>query len=200
MFAQFRIFAISGFTSGKPTIAAAIPFLTKTASEDEVNNVSVTLSPEQTTKTYKADNKVEKDTVVTGYNGTVTFYGIDKTALAAISKNTTDTNGNTALESSPDGNPKVVIFFQGKNAKGKKYNMWLYNVEFDNVPFAAEQEENDPKATSLNFFASSVIYQGHNCFGTIVYEGSTGYVEEGTEPVANDLYMPVYTQSGSNQG
>lgn len=196
MFAQFRVFPITGFTDGKPTISSPIPFLANSGSESEINNISVALSPEVVTKTYKADNKEERDVVKKGYNGTVNFYGIDKTALAAISNNIADVNGNTILESSNNGNPKVVIFYQGKDEKGKKYNMWLYNCEFDEVPFDANQDDGDPKAAALNFFASAVIYNGHTIFGARVYENQTGYIAEGTEPTAAGLYMPQYTSTG----
>lgn len=198
MYAQLRIFPISSFgATGAPTISAALPLLAKGSSEKEINNISLELTPRVTTRTWKADNKEEQDTVKTGYEGTVTFYGIDKNAIAAISNNVVDSNGHTVLGSSADGNPKCVLFYHGKNAKGKKYNCWLYSVEFGEIPFKAAQEEENPDSVSLTFFAETITYtptgvSAHAVQGIIVYEGETGYIAEGVEPTAAGLILPEF--------
>lgn len=198
MYAQLRIFPISSFAAtGAPTITNSLPLLAKGSSEKEINNISLELTPRVVTRTWKADNKEEEDTVKTGYDGTVTFYGIDKTAIAAISNNIIDSNGHTVLGSSAEGNPKCVLFYQGKNAKGKKYNCWLYSVEFGEVPFKAAQEEDTPDSVSLSFFAETITYtpsggSAHAVQGIIVYEGEEGYIPEGTEPTAAGLILPEY--------
>ena len=59
-FEQVRLFEITGFDSetGKPTISnTPIPFLAKGASEQEINNISITVQPEYSEKSYSADNK-----------------------------------------------------------------------------------------------------------------------------------------------
>lgn len=199
MYAQLRIFPISSFQStGAPSITTALPLLARGSSEKEINNISLELTPKVVTRTWKADNKEEQDTVKTGYDGTVTFYGIDKTAIAAISNNIVDHNGHTVLGSSPEGNPKCVLFYHGKNAKGKKYNCWLYSVEFGEVPFKAAQEEDTPDSVSLSFFAETITFTpsggtAHAVQGIIVYEGETGYIAEGVEPTAADLVLPDYS-------
>lgn len=198
MYAQLRIFPISSFAAtGAPAITSSLPLLAKGSSEKEINNISLELTPRVVTRTWKADNKEEEDTVKTGYDGTVTFYGIDKTAIAAISNNIIDSNGHTVLGSSAEGNPKCVLFYHGKNAKGKKYNCWLYSVEFGEVPFRAAQEEDTPDSVSLSFFAETITYtpsggSAHAVQGIIVYEGEEGYIPEGTEPTAAGLILPEY--------
>ena len=203
MYAQLRIFPISSFAStGAPTITTALPLLARSASEKEINNISLELTPKVVTRTWKADNKEEQDTVKTGYDGTITFYGIDKTAIAAISNNLVDANGHTVLGSSPEGNPKCVLFYHGKNAKGKKYNCWLYSVEFGEVPFKAAQEEDTPDSVSLSFFAETITYTpsggtAHAVQGIIVYEGESGYIAEGVEPTAAGLILPDFSTNNS---
>jgi len=194
MYAQLRIFPITGFgTDGKPTITTAFPLLATAASEQEINNISCNLTPKVVERTYQADNREEKNEVKKGYDGTLEFYGIDADALNAITVNEKDTAGRTVLESNGNGAPKCVVFYHGKTEKGKKYNIWLYNVEFADAAINSAQEAESPAATSLSFFASSIIYSSHTVFGLIVYEGQTGYVAEGTEPTAAGMVMPTFS-------
>lgn len=191
MYSTLRIFPITGYgADGKPTLGTPIPLLAVGTSEKEINNISIELTPTESTREYKADNRVEQDDVQTGFEGTVTFYGIDKTAIAAISGHRIDSNNHVVLRSNSEGNPKVCIFAQAKGEKGTKYNLWLYNVEFKGLPFSAGQSEDNPTATSLNFFASAIPYGGEDVFGITVDYGTTGYIAEGTEPTAANLVMP----------
>ena len=96
-FEQVRLFEITGFDSetGKPTISnTPIPFLAKGASEQEINNISVTIQPEYSEKSYSADNKVEKNTVIKGANASFTFYGIDADALDLLTSFKKDADGD----------------------------------------------------------------------------------------------------------
>lgn len=206
MFSKLRVFAISGFnsTSGAPTISTAVPLLSLTSGQQEINNISIELTPVTKSREWKADNKSEDDEVKTRYDGVVTFYGIDKEALAVISNNVVDGAGHTVLGGSPDGNPKVVLFYHGKSAKGKKYNMWLYNVEFGETPFKAGQEEDTPESSSLSFHANSITYTPTSgspvtCQGIVVWEGTTGYIAEGTEPTAAGIVFPTPANASSQQ-
>lgn len=200
MYSKLRVFGISGFDSatGAPTITTSVPLLAITSGEQEINNISIELTPRTTSRTWKADNKEDVDTVKTGYDGNLSFYGIDKNAIATITNNITDSKGVTVLGSSTEGNPKVVLFYHGKNAKGKKYNIWLYNVEFGEIPFKSGQEEDTPETLSLSFSANSITYKpatgsARTVQGVVVWEGSTGYLDEGTEPTAANLVLPSYT-------
>lgn len=191
-FAQVRLFEITGFDAGtgKPILnSSPLPFLAREASEQEVNNISVTLQPESVEKTYNADNIQEKDTVIKGYNGTFTFYGIDSDALDLISSFRKDTNGNTILGVNTGDEKDICVFYRGKNEKGTAYNMWLYDCEFKPINLDVGQDEDTPTSLTLEFFAKLITINGTKVFGAMVYEGKTGYVTEGTEPTAEDLYI-----------
>lgn len=196
-FEQVRLFKISGFnsTTGAPTLETTpLPFLAKSASETEINNISITLQPETVEKTYAADNVEEKNTVIKGYNGSITFYGIDADALDLITTFTKDSNGNIALTvNKEDGEAQICVFYRGKLEKGKKYNMWLYDVEFKPIPLDNDQDGDSPASTTIEFFAKIITVNSEKMVGSMVYEGNTGYIEEGTEPTSSGLYIPSST-------
>lgn len=186
-----RVFAISGYsTDGKPTITTATPFLAKGTNEKEINNISCEMTPDVSKREYNADNLTEKDEVKKGYNGTVKFYGIDKTAIDLISVNKKDSKGGIVLGADSDGAPKCVLFFQGKSEKGAAYNLWLYNVEFEDLPISSGQPSDSVKETSLGFYASGVQYDGKTIFGMKIYSDDSRYVTPGTDPTADKLPMP----------
>ena len=189
-YSQARFFVKNGVDSnGKPNITgAAIPFLLET---NEVNNISLALTPNESEREYKADNRVVKDKVLNGFDGTVAYYGMDKSAMVNLSAFRVDSNNHLVLKGSTDGNPAVVLFARGQNEKGKKFIIWLYDVEFSTPSFNLNQPEDNPSSNSLGFFASKIPYGGEDVFGIIIYEDETGYVAEGTEPTAADLVMPV---------
>lgn len=189
MLANVRAFPVSGWADGKPTITSCVPLL-KEDIEKECNNISVVLKVNKVSREYKADNRRKTDEVKYGYDGTVTFYGVDKAALAAITNNYTDANGSTVLKSSSDGSPSVVLFYQGRDERGTKYNMWLYDVEFDDPDINAEQPADQPKESSMTFFAATHIINKESVAGVMVWEGQDGYIAEGTEPTAAGLVMP----------
>lgn len=193
MYSQLRIFPITAWASGAPTISQSLPFLAVGSAETEINNISLSLAVKASTRTWKADNKEEEDEVKTGYDGTLQIYGIDKDAIAAITPNQKDSSGRTVLMTSVDGSAKVVLFYRGKNAKGKKFNIWLYNCEFKDMPIDNEQEGDTPKSITLTFTASSIVYNSKTIQGIIVWEGDTGYVAESDEPEAADLVLPTFT-------
>jgi len=185
-----RVFAITGYASGKPTITTPAPFLAKGTSEKEINNISCEMTPDVSKREYDADNLTEKDEVKKGYNGTVKFYGIDATAIDLISVNKKDTKGGIILGADSDGAPKCVLFLQGKGEKGKACNLWLYNVEFDDVPISYGQPSDTAKETSLGFYASGILYSGKTIFGMVISADDTRYVAPGTEPTADKMPMP----------
>lgn len=197
MYKQARFFVRDGFNNdGSPKITgSAIPFLVET---DEVNNISFSLTPNESEREYRADNKVVKDKVLNGFDGSVAYYGMDKTAMVNLSAFKNDSSGHLVLKGSIDGNPSVVLFVRGKNEKGKKFIMWLYDVEFSTPGFNLNQPEDNPQSNSLTFFASKISYGGEDVFGIIIYEDETGYVADGTEPTTTDLIMP--TQASQSVG
>lgn len=187
---QARFFVKDGSNAdGSPKIiGTAIPFLLE---DEEVNNISLALTPNESEREYKADNRVVKDKVLNGYDGTVAYYGMDKSAMVNLSAFRVDSNNHLVLKSSTSGNPSVVLFARGQSEKGKKYIIWLYDVEFSTPAFNMDQPEDNPKSSSLSFFASKISYGGEDVIGILIYEGEAGYIAEGTEPTTADLVMPA---------
>ena len=90
---QARFFVKDGSNAdGSPKIiGTAIPFLLE---DEEVNNISLALTPNESEREYKADNRVVKDKVLNGYDGTVAYYGMDKSAMVNLSAFRVDSNNH----------------------------------------------------------------------------------------------------------
>lgn len=185
-----RIFEQSGSnqTNGLPVLSgSAIPLLNESV---EINNISISISPEQVTKTIKGDNRTKQDKIVTGYNGTITFYGISDTALAKITANRIDSNGLVIFRRVAGGNPTVTLFCQVEGEKGDKANLWLLDCEFDNPSVEYGQEEDNPTTMTLNFFAANRTVNGEEVFFFKVPSNISSYVQPGTEPLSSNLPVP----------
>ena len=202
-FEQVRLFEITGFDSetGKPTISnTPIPFLAKGASEQEINNISVTIQLEYSEKSYSADNKVEKNTVIKGANVSFTFYGIDADALDLLTSFKKDADGDLNLCAGDGDETDVCVFFRGKNEKCKAYCLWLYDCEFKPINLDQGQDEDSPKSITIEGYAKLVTVNGKKTLGGIVYEGSPKYIKEGVEPQAEELFVAKENTASSGDG
>lgn len=190
-FEQVRLFEITGFdATGKPQISnTPIPFLTKGASEQEINNISITVQPEYSEKSYSADNKIEKNTIMKGANISFTFYGIDAQALDLLTCFKKDADGDLNLCANDGDETDVCVFYRAKDEKGKPYNAWLYDCEFKPINLDQGQDEDSPKSITIKGYAKLVTVNGKKTLGGLVYEGSPKYVAEGVEPQAEDLFV-----------
>lgn len=190
-FEQVRLFEITGFdATGKPQISnTPIPFLTKGASEQEINNISITVQPEYSEKSYSADNKIEKNTIMKGANISFTFYGIDAQALDLLTCFKKDADGDLNLCANDGDETDVCVFYRAKDEKGKPYNAWLYYCEFKPINLDQGQDEDSPKSITIEGYAKLVTVNGKKTLGGLVYEGSPKYVAEGVEPQAEDLFV-----------
>lgn len=190
-FEQVRLFEITGFdATGKPQISnTPIPFLTKGASEQEINNISITVQPEYSEKSYSADNKIEKNTIMKGANISFTFYGIDAQALDLLTCFKKDADGDLNLCANDGDETDVCVFYRAKEEKGKPYNAWLYDCEFKPINLDHGQDEDSPKSITIEGYAKLVTVNGKKTLGGLVYEGSPKYVAEGVEPQAEDLFV-----------
>lgn len=190
-FEQVRLFEITGFdATGKPQISnTPIPFLTKGASEQEINNISITVQPEYSEKSYSADNKIEKNTIMKGANISFTFYGIDAQALDLLTCFNKDADGDLNLCANDGDETDVCVFYRAKDEKGKPYNAWLYDCEFKPINLDQGQDEDSPKSITIEGYAKLVTVNGKKTLGGLVYEGSPKYVAEGVEPQAEDLFV-----------
>lgn len=190
-FEQVRLFEITGFdATGKPQISnTPIPFLTKGASEQEINNISITVQPEYSEKSYSADNKIEKNTIMKGANISFTFYGIDAQALDLLTCFKKDADGDLNLCANDGDETDVCVFYRAKDEKGKPYNAWLYDCEFKPINLDQGQDGDSPKSITIEGYAKLVTVNGKKTLGGLVYEGSPKYVAEGVEPQAEDLFV-----------
>lgn len=192
MLSKIRIFPITGFgTDGYPEVSAPIKLVTIKDGETEINNIRVKITPTVKTKTLNADDLEEEHKSVVGYKGDMEAYGVDAVALDALQEVEKDTNGNINHLAGTGVKKYVVVFFEGKNEKGVKFQKWLYKVKFD--PITEECKTEDDSGTSIALsFVGEVIQTGTKArvYAT-VYQGNKGWVEE--EPTAQDLYKQPTT-------
>lgn len=195
-YSQFRIFEQSGHaTSGAPTITGSA---IKLFSEDvEINNTEISISTEETTRTYRGDNRRKEDKILEGLNLTIGFYAISLAARAAITADRVDSNGVLVMKSSTEGNPTVTVFFNYEDEKGQKFNVWLYDVEFSVPGINGKQAGDNPEAQSIGAFASLIKYNGESTPGVMVPSTASSYIAEGTEPTAAGLVLPAAIPSGN---
>lgn len=196
MFSMCRFFPYTAVdNTGKPDISNSIKFLTPATGQEELTSISIELSQEKSTKTKRADNRVKRDEVLVGLNGKITAYGIDFDALAAITNSFVKDATASAFDfvAPASGNPRGVFYYHAKTGDGKKYNVWLYDVEFETPNLPAEQESEEPQTIELNFFAAKFKYGTKVVIGRFVPEGATGYLEDGVEPTASNLPAPAAT-------
>ena len=163
--------------------------MAKGASEQEINNISVTIQPEYSEKSYSADNKIEKNTIMKGANISFTFYGIDAQALDLLTCFKKDADGDLNLCANDGDETDVCVFYRAKDEKGKPYNAWLYDCEFKPINLDQGQDEDSPKSITIEGYAKLVTVNGKKTLGGLVYEGSPKYVAEGVEPQAEDLFV-----------
>lgn len=190
MFSQVRLFKVTGHaTSGAPTLdTSSIKLLEPGTSEREVNNISISLEPESTSRTYKADNVSDVDEYISSYSGTLTCYGISPEAQELLFGYSKDKNGNIDLVVNGEKN-HICLFFRAKDEKGKNYQGWIYDCVFKNPTISGTQAADTPEETSISFTANILTVNGKSKIGSHVYEGCTGYIAEGTEPTSTDLYI-----------
>lgn len=195
MFSTVRFFPYTAKQQdGKPDISTSVKFLTPASGQEELTNIAIELSQERSTKTKKADNRVKRDEVLVGINGKITVYGCDFNALSSITNSfVKDSSGCLDLVSPAGGNPRGVLFYNGKTGDGEAYNMWLYDVEFETPNLPAEQDGDEPQTIELNFFAAKYKYGSKIVIGRLVPSTASGYVADGVEPTASDCPAPSAT-------
>lgn len=193
MLANVRLFKVTSFSSSTGPAISGEPIkpYEPASGETEINNISVELTPDTSERTLQADNTAENDAYVKGFSGTLTVYGIDADFLSEVLGYEKDSNENTNLVINNAEKNQFVMFYRGKNEKGAKYNMWLYDVEFKPFNLPATQDGDTPSTLALTFYAKGIILNSKQTIGSIVYEGNEGYVAEGTEPTSSDLYIPA---------
>lgn len=206
-FKKFRLAIINGYDEdGYPTLQAgadnASPFFAlHTPAEadgesEEVNNVSLQIEETLSTKTLQADDRTEVKNRVTGYTATYTGYVIDAEPYAKIFGQTLDTNKNIVKKSGAIP-PHLVGFYEGANEKGKRFQMWLYDLQAQPMNDADSTESDSAENISITFNGSLVeLKDGSRIEAAIVYEGNNGWVSG--EPTASSLYKEAKTSSSDS--
>ena len=190
---KIRAFPIVSYgVDGYPVYGTPVALVTLETGETEVNNIRLKIAPTTKTKTLNADDIEESHSSVVGYSGEIEAYGIDAVALAALLEAEKDENGNINHLAGTTSEKYVGLFCQGKNEKGKKFQTWLYAVKFD--PFEQELVTTTETVQTIKLtFVGKVISTGTSKrTHATVFEGNTGYVTEGSEPISTSIYkQPV---------
>ena len=184
---KIRVFPISGFGSdGYPTLSSPVPLMTLGSGETELNNIKMSIKKVLKTKTLNADDKEEEHSSVVSLDGTLTAYEADANFLSAVLPCTKDTNGNLHFYAGVQETPKVCIFAEGKNEKGKKFQTWIYCAQFKAFDEEVETEADSTTQIELPFKGLVITAGGKDRTHARVYQGNTGYVNG--EPTTSSLY------------
>ena len=192
---KIRIFPISGTGSdGYPTLSSVVKPMTPGSGETEVNNIKLSIKKVVKTKTLNADDKEEEHNAVVALDGTMTVYCADADFLAAVLPCTKDSNGNLHFYAGVQSAKDVCIFAEGKNEKGKKFQVWIYDCQFKPFDEDFETESDSDVQIELPFKGLVIEAGGKSRTHARVYEGNTGYVSG--EPTTSSLYKePAAAQS-----
>ncbi len=187
MLKKVRIFPITSYSAdGYPVYGTPTPLLTIEEGETEVNNIRFKLTPSTKVKTLNADDREETHTAVVGFNFELEAYGIDATALAAITSGNKDKNGNVNHTVNTGSEKYVGIFLEGKNEKGSRFQQWIYKCLFNPIDEENTTQSDTPTTITLTGSGSVINAGGKDRTHATVYEGNTGWVAG--EPSASNIY------------
>lgn len=185
MFARVRFFKITGYDAkGAPKLdTTAIKLYTPGEGEKEINNRSISLELDSSSVPLEADNSKEDNEVVKGANFTLSAYGVDETALSALTEFTKDTDGinrtvNTATKK------HFVLVFNGKKTNGAEYTCYLADTTIKTVLPSSEQDGDSATERSITGYASAIVINGKSTLGHRCFNGETGYLDQNTEPAS----------------
>lgn len=189
---MLRIFPINGWAqNGFPTVGTPVKPLTPGSGEKEINLSAIHITHTVSETELFADDQSESSEAVTGYDFSAEIYGADPAFIVALGLATLDANGNLVHKTT--NNTHVAVYLSGANQKGKKYNLWLYDVvakPIDRDLTTDKGEVADP--ITINFVGKPVATTD---FGNVVkcqvFEGNSGYISGITEPTALSFYTPT---------
>lgn len=189
MFARVRFFKITGYnaSTGAPTLdATAIKLYTPGEGEPEVNNRSISLEIDSSSADLEADNRKVTNEVVKGANITLSAYGVDETALSALTEFTKDTNGINRTVNT-DNKKHFVLVFNGKKSNGAEYTCYLADTTIKPVLPSSEQDGDSATERSITGYASAITINGHSTLGRRCFKGEAGYLAQNVEPTATEV-------------
>lgn len=157
------------------------------------NNISLEITANEATRTRKADNVVEEESAETGYNCTLTIYGVSKQAQADILGSELDGNGNIIMVVNGI-KKKFGMFYETMDSDSKRVQVYLSRATFGSlVPSAQTDEKGDPVAITLSMKGTLVKHESKDVRGFQVFEGQQGFVDTG---LPASFYVPVAVTSG----
>lgn len=185
MFARVRFFKITGYNAkGAPTLdTTAIKLYTPGEGEPEVNNRSISLEPDSSSVPLEADNRKVNNEVVKGANITLSAYGVDETALSALTEFAKDTDGINRTVNT-DSKKHFVLVFNGKKTNGAEYTCYLADTTINNVLPSSEQDGDSATERSITGYASAIVINGKSTLGHRCFKGETGYLDQNTDPTS----------------
>jgi hypothetical protein len=205
-FRKLRLAPIISYvsTDGYP-IYGAFKKLQDVSASEELNAVEFTFSNVVKEKTYQADDKeVIKKVIVRG-EGKLKVYGCDKAQALDMFGFSRDINNNTLEVMNGYKKSHYGLFFESKDSHDKRFQKYIYDVEFDEPEFTAATDTGEEVGTlEIPFIAYFLTIDGHDLRGAVVYEGNPGWVAN--EPViiykqapATALYLSAPIISLSNE-
>ena len=189
MFARVRFFKITGYDAkGAPTLdTTAIKLYTPGKGEPEVNNRSISLEIDSSSADLEADNRKVTNEVVKGANITLSAYGVDETALSALTEFTKDTDGINRTVNT-DSKKHFVLVFNGKKSNGTEYTCYLADTTIKTVLPSSEQDGDSATERSITGYAPAITINGKSTLGRRYFKGETaGYLDQNTEPEATTV-------------
>jgi len=163
----------------------------KIYSGELTNNIKFEVTPNYQTATRKADDTVEEQEKMTGYNASLEIYGFDDNGLEKILGYTKDGNRNFIIEPNKTKVPFGVFFETKEENTDKRVQMYYYKVTLGSMlPSAKTDEKGDPISVTLSLKGTLVKVGGVDTAGAEVSEGKTGFVSTGMPSV-------VYSKAGS---
>lgn len=156
----------------------------------DFNSVEITINPVTKERTLQADDKEKVSTKILRYTGKLKIFEVDVDAAVALFGFTKDANSNLIQVENNTAKKNFGVFFQSETPNAKKYQKYLYDVEFKTPTFSASTDSGDGvNDMEIDFVVYLVTASSKEVAGATVYEGNTGYIADSAEPVT--MYKEV---------
>jgi len=167
--------------------------LQDTSVSEEMNSVEVSITNVIKEKTLQADDKEKVHKTTVRADGVLKVYECMPSVARDMFGYAMDANGNTIERLNNRDKKHYGMFFEGKTAKDKKYQKYIYDVEFDepNAVFTTDNGE-ESGTLEIPFRVEFVETDAGIVRSATVYEGNNGWVSG--EPTA--IYKGVEAVGG----
>lgn len=188
-FRKLRLFPITSHVSedGYPVYGEAVK-LQNTSAANELNAVELTITSITKERTLQADDKEEVKKVTMRDEGTLKVYECDKETARGMFGHREDGNGNTIETVNSPERKRYGMFFEGKTTKGTKYQKYIYDVEFGDMPQSFLTDTGDDSNTlEIPFNSKFMEINGEKIRAATVYDGNQGWVESEPETMYKEV-------------